>query len=107
MALRNPQHPPRPGSRNPNGPIDPATDVAVKRAAHVRPTHVPQRSRPHSHEAIRPGHTGAPPGTRTPNPRIKRRRVIDQDAIHVALGLGTRFRCTARVQVRRGEAGLE
>ena len=71
MARRNPRLPPRPGSRNRSGPSDPAANVAVRTASHVRPTHVPQRSRPYSHEAIRPAHTGAPPGTRTPNPRIK------------------------------------
>jgi hypothetical protein len=64
-ARQSPRLQHQPDSRNPSGPSDPTADTAGRRASHTRPTHVPQRSRPHSHEAIRPGHTGAPSGTRT------------------------------------------
>jgi hypothetical protein len=61
---RQEQNGPRPG--------DPAATAARSGTAHRRPTNVPQRSQPHSPTAVRPRHDGAPPGTRTPNPRIKR-----------------------------------
>jgi integrase len=53
---------------DPSGRSDPASDGTGGRAAHVRPTHVPQRSRPHSHEAIRPGQNGCAARDSNPEP---------------------------------------
>jgi hypothetical protein len=39
-----------------------------KKASHMRPTHVPQRSRPYSHTAIRPGQYGCAARDSNPEP---------------------------------------
>lgn len=55
----------RPKQEDRNGPQAGvlAAAGAARGAAHTRPTDVPQRSRPHSSMAIRPGKAGAPRGT--------------------------------------------
>ena len=52
----------------PKRPKRSAADAHAERASHIRPTHAPQRSRPHSHEAIRPGQYGCAARDSNPEP---------------------------------------